>query len=251
MKFMKQWIIAASLVSLVLVMGYQCAAAEWQTDVHAAMDKAASEKKLVLLDFTGSDWCGWCMKFKSEVLDSQEFGTFANANLELVEVDFPHNKPQAAEVAAQNQALSRTYDVHGFPTFVLIDTMGKEVWRQVGYRPGGPKAFEAELEKASGMKHTEGPAPKADDALVAKHEPKFVPIAPATPTKYGALALKGISGAKGHRMALINNETLMAGETAHVKVNDGKVEITCLEVREDSVLISVDGKQRELMLHQP
>ena len=77
-----------------------------------------------------------------------------------------------------------------------------------------------------------------------------MPIAPATPTQYAELALKGISGSKDRRMALINNETLMVGETAKIKVQDNRVEVCCKEIREDSVLITIDGKPMELKLGQ-
>ncbi len=245
MNIMKRWLVGFSMLAVLAV---NCAAAEWLTDVHAALDKAAAENKVVLLDFTGSDWCGWCMKFKGEVLDQPEFAAFAQAHLVLVEVDFPHHKPQSAEQAEANQALGRNYKVGGYPTFLLVDSMAKELWRQTGYRPGGPKSFIAELEKVPGVGHTDPAVAEKPEAAPKRSEPKFVPIAPLVPTKYGELTLKGISGGKDRRMALINNETFMAGETGNVKVQDGRVEIICNEVREDSVLITVDGKQRELKL---
>ena len=65
---------------------------QWLTDTKTALEKARQENKAVLLDFTGSDWCGWCMKLKSEVFDQPEFAQFAQANLVLVEVDFPKRK---------------------------------------------------------------------------------------------------------------------------------------------------------------
>ncbi len=80
--------------------------------------------------------------------------------------------------------------------------------------------------------------------------PAFVPVAPALPMHYGELALKGISGTKDRRMALINNQTFMAGETAKVKVQDSRIDVTCREIRDDSVLIVIDGKSQELKLTQ-
>ena len=78
----------------------------WQTDYSAALAEAGKEQKLVLLDFTGSDWCGWCMKLSKDIFSQPEFKEFAAKNLILVEVDFPARKPLADEVKARNSALA-------------------------------------------------------------------------------------------------------------------------------------------------
>lgn len=67
---------------------------------------------------------------------------------------------------------------------------------------------------------------------------------------YGDLALKGVSGPASRRMVLINNETLMTGETANVKTHNTTVAVTVKEIRNDSVLILVNGQTRELKLAQ-
>jgi len=119
---------------------------EWLTDLPKALAKAKDEKKLVLLDFTGSDWCGWCIKFNKEVLATPEFKQYANKNLVLVELDFPRRKALSPELKKANEALKDKYRVDGFPTFVVLNGDGREVGRQVGYSEGGPKAFVAKLE---------------------------------------------------------------------------------------------------------
>ena len=124
-------------------------AAEWQTDAVKAQEQARKEGKLVLLDFTGSDWCGWCIKFKKEVLDTEEFKQYAEKKLVLVEVDFPSKQEQSDELKKANQALKEKYKVSGFPTYVVLDGDGKEIGRQVGYAKGGAKAF---IEKLDGFK---------------------------------------------------------------------------------------------------
>ena len=101
---------------------------------------------MVLLDFTGSDWCSWCIKFDEEVLSTGKFRDYAAKRLALVNVDFPDSKPQSDEVKKANQDLKNKFNVTGFPTFVLLDSNGSELGRQVGYREGGPNAFIAELE---------------------------------------------------------------------------------------------------------
>src|SRR5438093_216309 len=84
--------IAASTASLL------AQEAHWYTDYEKALEKAKAENKNVLLDFTGSDWCGWCMKMDKDVLKTKEFKEYASKNLVLVEVDFPQNKQQTNKV---------------------------------------------------------------------------------------------------------------------------------------------------------
>lgn len=120
----------------------------WGTDATAALTQAKKEKKLVVMNFTGSDWCGWCIKLKKEVFDTAEFGTYTKANLVLVEVDFPSKKKQSAELKKANEALKEKYGASGFPTIVVLNSEGKQVWKQVGYMPGGPKAWIAKLDEA-------------------------------------------------------------------------------------------------------
>ena len=122
------------------------AAETWLTDVPKAQTQAKAEKKLVLLDFTGSDWCGWCIRLHKEVFSTSEFAEYAAKNLVLVEVDFPNKKPQTAELKAANQALQQKYGIRGYPTIIILNGEGKKVG-QLGYMPGGPKAFIAELDK--------------------------------------------------------------------------------------------------------
>jgi protein disulfide-isomerase len=126
----------------------QAAAAElnWLTDLPKAQAKAKEENKLVMLDFTGSDWCGWCIKLNKEVLSQPEFADYAHKNLVLVEVDFPRSKPQSAELKKANAALQDKYKVEGYPTIIVLNGDGKKVG-ELGYQPGGPKAFVAELDK--------------------------------------------------------------------------------------------------------
>jgi protein disulfide-isomerase len=124
----------------------QAADLNWGTDVPKALAQAKSDKKLVLLDFTGSDWCGWCIKFDKDTLSTDKFADYAKAHLELVTLDFPNKKPQGDALKTANAALQTKYGVDGFPTFILLNADGKELGRQVGYAPGGPEAFIAKLE---------------------------------------------------------------------------------------------------------
>ena len=117
----------------------------WRTDLPGALSQARSENKLVLLDFTGSDWCPWCIKFDQEVLSTSQFAGYANAKLILVKLDFPHSIPQSDDLKRANAALAQQFKVDGYPTYVLLNADGSELGRQVGYREGGPNAFISEL----------------------------------------------------------------------------------------------------------
>jgi protein disulfide-isomerase len=119
----------------------QAAELTWQTDFAAASKQAAQEHKYILLDFTGSDWCPWCIKMDKEVFDQSQFSDFAVKNLILVKVDFPRKTAQSPAEKSQNEELAKKYAIEGFPTYILLDSSGKEVRRQVGYLQGGATAF--------------------------------------------------------------------------------------------------------------
>jgi|SRR5665213_2267621 len=123
------------------------AAEAWLTDLPKAEAQAKAENKIVLMDFTGSDWCSWCIKFKQEVLDTPEFQAYAAKNVVLVELDYPQKKVQADDLKKTNASLKDHYKIDGYPTLVVLDKAGKEIGRQVGYSEGGPKAFIARLEQ--------------------------------------------------------------------------------------------------------
>jgi thiol:disulfide interchange protein len=116
------------------------AAVVWTTDAPAALAKARSENKMVLMDFTGSDWCGWCVKLDEEVFSTAEFATYAHKNLVLLKLDFPRSKKLDASEVKQNESLARKYGINGYPTIVVLKPDGTEKGR-LGYRPGGPELW--------------------------------------------------------------------------------------------------------------
>jgi len=139
-------IATAAFVSLVSVRAEEAKGAAWQDNYEKALAQAKTENKNVLLDFTGSDWCGWCIKMVEETLSKPEFTDYAAKNLVLVEVDFPNKKKLSDETKKQNEELKKKFGARGYPTFVLVDKDGKELGKQVGYVEGGPSAFIAKLE---------------------------------------------------------------------------------------------------------
>ncbi len=138
--------ILLTLVAGLAVWSLSAAELNWTTDLAKAEAAAKKDNKLVLLDFTGSDWCPWCIKFEKEVLSTDEFAKYAQANLELVMVDFPRSKAQTDELKQANKSLKDKYKIEGFPTYVVLNTEGKEIGRQVGYEKGGPKVFIKQLD---------------------------------------------------------------------------------------------------------
>ncbi len=119
----------------------------WLTDLSKAQERAKAEKKLVLLDFTGSDWCPPCKSLHNTVLVSPEFTKFAKDNLVLVEVDFPRSKPQSADLKAANRKLSDKFNIEGYPTVIVLDANGKELFREVGFGGTPAKDYVAKLAK--------------------------------------------------------------------------------------------------------
>ncbi len=118
----------------------------WLTDYAAALDAARSQNKPILINFTGSDWCGWCVRLKEEVFSQSEFIDFARQRLVLLELDFPRSKPQPPALVEQNRQLQKRFHVRGFPTLILLAPGGTKQ-AQLGYMPGGPGVFIGELQK--------------------------------------------------------------------------------------------------------
>lgn len=124
----------------------QAAKPGWLTSYEKAQREAEAGNKLLLMDFTGSDWCGWCIALDKEIFSKQEFKEYASKNLVLLEIDFPRAKQMPAETVAQNRHLAMQYQIQAFPTVVVLDGKGR-VLANLGYMRGGPGAFIAELEK--------------------------------------------------------------------------------------------------------
>jgi thioredoxin-related protein len=119
----------------------------WSTDYKKAQEEARNNKKLLLLNFTGSDWCGWCIKLDREIFSKPEFKDYASKNLVLLTIDFPRAKSQPTTIRQQNQELAQQYQIEAFPTIIVLNGDGRKVWEYPGYFPDGADAFIAQLEK--------------------------------------------------------------------------------------------------------
>ena len=93
----------------------------WYTDLNKAVNTSISENKPIMLFFTGSDWCGWCMRLKKEVFNLPEFKTWTDKNIVLVEIDFPRRKVIDPKILNQNRELARIFSVTGYPTVWFVN----------------------------------------------------------------------------------------------------------------------------------
>lgn len=108
-------------------------AEEWGTDYTAALVRAQREGRAVLVNFTGSDWCGFCMRLKAEVLDDPEFAAWAGESFVLLEVDMPQRADVDPELLARNREICSRYAVDGFPTLLVLDEQGRALGGLAGF----------------------------------------------------------------------------------------------------------------------
>ena len=112
----------------------------WLTSMGEARAIARRERKVILVNFTGSDWCPWCIRLHDEVFIHKPFLDYAARHLVLLTVDFPRNKWQTPEQKRANQELQRRYRIEVYPTILLLDPDGRVIG-QTGYRKGGPVPY--------------------------------------------------------------------------------------------------------------
>jgi thioredoxin-related protein len=162
---------AIAVLSLALAFpSFATAGAGWSSDFEAARKEAATHDKSLLIDFTGSDWCSWCIKLRKEVFEQAGFTTAVADKFTLVELDYPRDKSVLSDkVVQQNEALLKQYPIKGYPTILLCDPAGKP-FAATGYRPGGPAAYLPHLETllAQRKKRDEGFSTAKDQSGVEK-----------------------------------------------------------------------------------
>ena len=120
----------------------------WLNNLDKAEQIAKSEHKLILLNFSGSDWCIPCMKLRSDIFESDAFMDYAKKNLVLVNADFPRKKKDqlSKEQQKENDALAAKYNPDGrFPFTVLLDSNGNKLKVWDGYYSQGPDNFVDEI----------------------------------------------------------------------------------------------------------
>ena len=114
----------------------------WNEDFAASCETAKKEGKLLLLAFSGSDWCGWCVKMEREIYSDRKFITEAKKKFVLVMIDSPQNQDILSKLAKkQNPELVKKYGIRGYPSTIIARPDGEEVKRFGGYQRGGIEAF--------------------------------------------------------------------------------------------------------------
>ena len=120
---------------------------DWPTDYEQALSTAKESKKCVLMNFTGSDWCGPCIMMHKLIFSKPAFTEFAQKNLVLLHVDFPMRHTLPDTLKAQNDQLMQKYHVEQFPTVILLSPDGKVLGQLTGYSGEGPAEVIAWVEK--------------------------------------------------------------------------------------------------------
>jgi protein disulfide-isomerase len=138
------------LIVALLILGAKTVQAQelkWETNMEQASQIAIKTKKPLLMFFTGSDWCGWCIRLQNEVLKKPEFAAWAKENVVLLELDYPRRTPQLPEIQKQNMELQQMFEVRGYPTIWLANPSKKdgktnlEKLGSTGYVAGGPEKW--------------------------------------------------------------------------------------------------------------
>jgi uncharacterized protein YyaL (SSP411 family) len=133
------------LLSLAIALPAGATPKGWTDNMEAVMAQARAEKKDLLVNFSGSDWCGWCIRLANEVFSKKEFTDEAPKTFVLVELDFPRDKSKVTpQTQRQNQKWQQKLGVRGFPSIFLLDAAGRP-YAKTGYRRGGPKPYIAHL----------------------------------------------------------------------------------------------------------
>jgi protein disulfide-isomerase len=132
---MHRWKHAFVAIAIIGLCG-QAAAANWSTDYSTSLAQAKENKRPLMILFTGSDWCKYCVLLEKQIFKKPAFSTWADSRVELVVCDFPRKKRISKSVAKQNQELMRKFGVRGFPQVVLVSPEEKVIGR-LGYM--GPK----------------------------------------------------------------------------------------------------------------
>ena len=121
---------------------------KWEPDFVTAVEKAKEKHELILLNFSGSDWCGPCIRMRNEIFENETFSKMADTCLMLVNADFPRNKKNqlSKQLVKQNEMLADKYNPRGlFPYTVLITTEGKVIKAWDGLPKGNAEQFTTEV----------------------------------------------------------------------------------------------------------
>ena len=146
----------------------------WVNEFEKAKQTAATEGKDLLMDFTGSDWCAWCIRLHKEVFDLEAFKTAAPKNFVLVELDYPQDTSKLSkEIREQNEKLKQQFSIQGYPTILLADASGRP-YAQTGYQEGGPDEYVKHLNELRAVKTKRDAAWKKAEGAQGGERAKFL-----------------------------------------------------------------------------
>lgn len=144
----------------------------WDEDFEKGRALAEKSGKLVLLAFSGSDWCGWCVKMEKEIYSDKKFISEAKKRYVLLMIDNPRGADILSPLAKkQNRELTSKYGVRGFPSTVIVRPSGEEVRRFSGFQRGGVDGFLGELAEVAEAAGVKGAAEVSDED--AKKDDRF------------------------------------------------------------------------------
>ena len=123
-----------------IVSGVAYARTGWTEDFATALARSKTSGRPVLVYFTGSDWCPYCVRLDKEVLDQPVFMQWAKEHLILLELDFPHDTPQSPKLKAQNEELAAEFQIEGYPSLYIMDGRTTKVRQLVGFEGKSPEA---------------------------------------------------------------------------------------------------------------
>ena len=240
------------LVGVVLTVNRPASGGEgWLTSHDDAVAQAEATGKPILVDFTGSDWCGWCIKLDKEVFSTSAFKEWAGENVILLVLDFPRSKSQSAKLKQQNQRLQQKYGVRGYPTILFLDEKGGVIGRS-GYRRGGAEAWIVNAQNVIDQRPVDATKPRLMTSLdaagrAAKTSQRPVLIV-ATDSADKAKAVKEGLFADGDFIKLTNTRLV----AVHMDISDEDDEakrfakvVSKLHVDKESrvLLVSHNGKK--------
>ncbi len=214
MKTSTRWISIAAA----LLLAAQAQAGLWTDDYEQALKDAKAQSRFVLLDFTGSDWCGWCKKLDTEVFSRNEFKKYAKDNLTCVTIDFPQGFQLPTKTQRRNGDLQQKFGVKGYPTIVLLDPDGNKVG-VAGYQSGGAEKYVQHLQELIGPYVTKFPKP-TPGAVAPATAPAADPATNAAPATAGP-EVRTWTSVSGKTVDASFNRRL--GDTVTLRRADGTV----------------------------
>ena len=195
---------------------------QWTDEYAKAQQRAKAEGKAMLLDFTGSDWCGWCKKLDAEVFSKKEFKKYADEHLVCVKLDFPRSFSLSSKTVHQNEDLARKFGVGGYPTIILLDPEGEKIGA-TGYKAGGADNYVKYL-----------------DEIIGPHEKNFKAAAPPPGAAAGPAGMRTWTSTKGSTLEARYDQRI--GSQVQLRKADGssvKISIDSLSEADKEFLKSI------------